>query len=287
MSKLVIGGVSLSHLRDRDIQALFASAEALGVHEIDTAPAYGLSEEKIGKNLKNFEIKVNSKIFSPDVDSISRREVRRSVDNSLSLLRLESLHTLFLHSIREPLYRAEIHEELLKLKSEGKIVNLGYSGDGYDLRTLTSSYKFDAFQATLNVVDLGNLQFIRSNESMQSYIKRPLCNQVFKIKPKLEAVDFFYRLKRSESRDPQSYLARYKALFGNRLFARGGVDKVFGFIMSLHLNSKIIVGVSSVDHLAYLANLTSEFPTWSELEIAEHTDNWTRMANEETWKTLT
>ena len=39
MSKLVIGGVSLSHLRDRDIQALFASAEALGVHEIDTFKA--------------------------------------------------------------------------------------------------------------------------------------------------------------------------------------------------------------------------------------------------------
>jgi aryl-alcohol dehydrogenase-like predicted oxidoreductase len=60
MSNLVIGGVSLSRLSDREIRALFESAEALGVREIDTAPSYGSSEERIGKKLTSSKIKINS-----------------------------------------------------------------------------------------------------------------------------------------------------------------------------------------------------------------------------------
>ena len=36
---------------DREIRALFEEARALGINFIDTAPAYGTSEEKIGKFL--------------------------------------------------------------------------------------------------------------------------------------------------------------------------------------------------------------------------------------------
>jgi aryl-alcohol dehydrogenase-like predicted oxidoreductase len=205
----------------------------------------------------------------------------------LRLLKVESLHTLFLHSIREPIYGADIHNELLKLKSEGKISQVGYSGDGDNLKAITSKFRFDAFQATLNVLDLGNLDFIKSNRSMRAYIKRPLCNQIFQIKPRLEVIDFFSRLKCFESKDPQSYLARFNALFGNRLIARVNVDRVFSFLLSLKLDSKIIVGVSSVEHLVHLSNLTSEFPDWDEFEIVKHIENWSKKANQGSWETLT
>ena len=36
---------------DREIRALFEEARTLGINFIDTAPAYGTSEEKIGKLL--------------------------------------------------------------------------------------------------------------------------------------------------------------------------------------------------------------------------------------------
>jgi hypothetical protein len=122
---------------------------------------------------------------------------------------------------------------------------------------------------------------------MRAYIKRPLCNQIFQIKPRLEVIDFFSRLKCFESKDPQSYLARFNALFGNRLIARVNVDRVFSFLLSLKLDSKIIVGVSSVEHLVHLSNLTSEFPDWDEFEIVKHIENWSKKANQGSWETLT
>jgi hypothetical protein len=103
----------------------------------------------------------------------------------------------------------------------------------------------------------------------------------------LEVIDFFSRLSRFGSKDPQSYLARFNALFGNRLIARVSVDRVFSFLLSLKLDSKIIVGVSSVEHLVHLSNLTSEFHNWDEFEIVKHIENWSIKANQGFWETLT
>jgi hypothetical protein len=287
MSSLVIGGVSLSRLSDREIRNLFSSAKSVGVYEIDTAPSYGSSEEKIGKNLKNGQWRINSKVLSPVSDVISRREVRTSVENSLRRLRVESINTLFLHSIRASIYTADIHEELYNLKAEGKISKIGYSGDGQDLKSITSVYDFDAFQATLNALDLGNLDFIKSNTSMQSYIKRPLCNNASRIKPKLEMIDFLFRIRGLKSKDSQSYLSRYNALFGSRILSRGSIDKVFSFLLSLQLNSKIIVGVSSVDHLIHLSEMVTEFTQWNQWEINAFVERWNNLATNRAWSSLT
>ena len=287
MSSLVIGGVSLSRLSDREIRNLFESAQSVGIYEIDTAPSYGSSEEKIGKNLINRQLRVNSKVLSPGSDVISRREVRASVENSLRRLKIESINTLFLHSIRASIYTADIHEELQNLKVEGKISKIGYSGDGQDLKIITSIYEFDAFQATLNALDLENLDFFKSNTSMQSYIKRPLCNNASRIKPRLELIDLLFRLRRLKSKDSQSYLARYNALFGSRILSRGSIDKVFSFLLSLQLNSKIIVGVSSVDHLIHLSEMVTEFAQWDQYEIDAFVKRWSNLATNRAWSPLT
>ena len=287
MSNLVVGGTSLSRLTVQEVRNLLQEAESLGVCEIDTAPSYGSSQEKIGRSGLNSNWKINSKVLGPSYQAINRRDVRESVESSLRELRIESIYTVFVHSVEAAIYNPEIHEELLLLKAAGKIMNVGYSGDGGDLKEITSSFSFDSFQATLNMLDLSNLDFITKNDAMRTYIKRPLCNQVFRIKPKLEIVDLLYRIRKHKLKDPKSYLARHNAIFGSRLFRRCNAVELLRFLLSLNLNSKIIVGVSSIDHLIELTKLESSFRKWDEPELSDYVRMWTRLARDREWAPLT
>jgi aryl-alcohol dehydrogenase-like predicted oxidoreductase len=287
MSNLVVGGTSLSRLAVNEVRNLLHVAESLGVCEIDTAPSYGSSQEKIGRSGLNSNWKINSKVLGPSYQAINRRDVRESVENSLRELRIESINTVFVHSVQAAIYNPEIHEELLLLKAAGKIMHIGYSGDGRDLKEITSSFSFDSFQATLNILDLSNLDFIRGNDAMWPYIKRPLGNQVFKIKPKLEIVDLLYRVRNRKIKDSQSYLVRYKAIFGSRVLRRSDAVKFLRFVLSLSLNSKIIVGVSNIEHLIELTELETSFIKWSHAEIDDHIEKWNRIASEKGWVPIT
>ena len=155
MSNLVIGGVSLAKLSELEIRFLLQKAESLGIIEIDTAPSYGSSQEKIGRVGLSKSWKINSKVLSPSSRDANRHTVRNSVENSLRELRIDQLNTVFVHSVRESEYKKEIHEELLLMKTEGKILNIGYSGDGRDLEEITSSFSFDALQAIVTGKQIG------------------------------------------------------------------------------------------------------------------------------------
>jgi len=93
-------------LPDEDVLAnLLAEARALGINVIDTAPAYGLAEERLGRLLtgqrddwvivgkagENFSGGISSYDFSPAA-------IRRSVENSLQKLQMDYLDVLLLHA---------------------------------------------------------------------------------------------------------------------------------------------------------------------------------------------
>ena len=120
-----------------------------------------------------------------------------------------------------------------------------------------------------------------------SYLKRPLCNQVFRIKPKLEILDFLHRVRNHENKDSQSYLARYNTIFGSRVWRRRDAKEFLRFVLSLGLNSKIIVGVSNIDHLIELSGLETSFTKWSDAQIDDHIEKWNRIASQKGWDPIT
>lgn len=286
MSNLIIGAASFSKITDYEIKDLLNVAESHGIMEIDTAPAYGASQEKIGRNLPNSQWKVNTKIFSPGSKVLNRKDVRKSIDESLKLLCIENIHNVFIHSCSADAYGADIHEELVKIRNEGKIGNIGYSGDGADLVAITSAYSFDSFQATLNSLDLANLEFIKSNNKMTCYIKRPLCNKAFAIHPKLELIDFVHRVTNRLPKNEGSYLRRYKLIYGNRLLRRGSIRQNLELLASLDLNARIIVGVSSSKHLSELCEFELDGLKWDECTLQEYIYNWNKLAKKHHWAPL-
>lgn len=89
---------------------------------IDTASGYGTSESVIGDLNKNrFEI------VSKFMPSNSEVDIRKQLEKSLSLLKIESLYGYLAHRPLDLLDNIVVWNELKKLKSEMKIKKIGFS----------------------------------------------------------------------------------------------------------------------------------------------------------------
>lgn len=115
---------------DKQIQNIFAFCYEQGINLIDTAPAYGSSEERIGQLLPcDQEWIICSKggeIYENGISrfDFSRKALTLSVENSLRRLKRETLDIFLIHSDGndcEIIEQFEIFETLNQLKKVGKI----------------------------------------------------------------------------------------------------------------------------------------------------------------------
>lgn len=110
----------------------------LGINYIDTAPAYGLSEARIGRAVghRRGEIVLSTKVgesFAHGVSTydFSASAVRLSVHRSLERLHSDVLDIVFVHSPGEDLavqQETDVISTLVRLKEEGLIRAIGFSG---------------------------------------------------------------------------------------------------------------------------------------------------------------
>lgn len=110
----------------------------LGINYVDTAPAYGLSEERIGQFLshRRSEFVLQTKIGETFVEGVSYYDysasaVRRSLERSLRLLRTDVLDVVLIHSDGRDLQILNETEAVAVLqdwKHQGKVRAIGLSG---------------------------------------------------------------------------------------------------------------------------------------------------------------
>jgi aryl-alcohol dehydrogenase-like predicted oxidoreductase len=122
---------------DHEIEALLNHAQELGVNVLDTAPAYGSSEERLGQLLKakrqqwilctkvgeEFEKGVSRFDFSPEA-------IQQSVERSLKRLHTDVLDIVLVHSNGEDeklINEYQVFETLRDLKQRGLIRAFGMS----------------------------------------------------------------------------------------------------------------------------------------------------------------
>ena len=144
----------------RALTELLATARDLGINVIDTAPAYGSSEERLGELLagqrdawvvctkvgESFESGVSAFDFSPE-------QARRSVLRSLQRLRTDRLDVVLVHSDGNDVDIIEHHgtlQALAQLKSEGLIRAFGMSHKTV-AGGMRAASDCDVVMATLNV----------------------------------------------------------------------------------------------------------------------------------------
>jgi aryl-alcohol dehydrogenase-like predicted oxidoreductase len=139
---------------------LLSCARELGINLIDTAPAYGNSEERLGGLLagsrKDWVIctKVGERFENgQSVYDFSAPAVRRSVERSLRLLRTDYLDVVLIHSDgrdREILEETGALQALQGLKQKGWIRAVGISHKTAQGAQLALAQGCDVIMATLN-----------------------------------------------------------------------------------------------------------------------------------------
>lgn len=261
MSNLILGGVGFAQLDRRTADRLLAFAYDIGISGIDTAPTYGDSEEIIGSSQRIKDWKISTKIGSPSGPRLSKKQIVQSLESSLRKLNRSNIHTCFIHSLPHANVDEVLIDTLTLLKTQGKIQFIGYSGDGKDLDLVLTEHKVDAVMATLNVLDLSNLEIIRNFGNQSVYLKRILGCGVFRIRPRLELIDLLERLSEGTPLDTNSYKFRFRKVVGFRSLIKDYPQFFFSFLLSLGLKSKYVIGTTDVRHLGQIRKIEEEMNT--------------------------
>ncbi|MDU9395767.1 aldo/keto reductase [Pseudomonas sp. zfem003] len=149
---------------DTEARQLLALARDLGINLIDTAPAYGRSEERLGPLLRGqrqdwvivskvgeeFEAGQSHFDFSP-------AHTRRSVERSLQRLETDVIDLVLVHSDGNDvavLRDSGVYETLAELKQAGKIRAFGLSGKTVD-GGLLALERGDCAMVTYNLNEQG------------------------------------------------------------------------------------------------------------------------------------
>ena len=120
------------------VEKLLNQVLDLGINLIDTAPAYGLSEERIGKFLspRREEFVLSTKVGEMFEEGISHYDysetaVRASLERSFERLQTDTLDVVFIHSNGEDLHilnETPTVKILQEYQSNGRIRAIGMSG---------------------------------------------------------------------------------------------------------------------------------------------------------------
>lgn len=121
---------------DKAVQELLSLAQDLGINLLDTAPAYGNSEERLGQLLVNRQDWVIvSKVGEAFENGrshfdFSAKTTRNTIENSLKKLNTDYLDVVLVHSDgndQQLIEQEEAVETLMQLKQEGLIRAVGLS----------------------------------------------------------------------------------------------------------------------------------------------------------------
>jgi aryl-alcohol dehydrogenase-like predicted oxidoreductase len=136
-------------------QEILGLARELGLDTLDTAAAYGTSEEVLGRTGVD-AFKVISKV-PPGTEHLEKPAnwVKRCIDQSLSNLRCDSLYGLLLHRPLDLLQSngRELYDALVDIKRQGLAEKIGISVYGPDDLEKLAAFDFDLVQAPMNILD--------------------------------------------------------------------------------------------------------------------------------------
>ena len=121
---------------DAEVESLLAQAAELGINLLDTAPAYGSSEQRLGRLLRHRErwllaSKVGEEFLAgKSVYNFDRQSVRTSLERSLRNLKTDYLDLVLIHSDGNDLAildASDCVETLQKAKDSGLVRAIGMS----------------------------------------------------------------------------------------------------------------------------------------------------------------
>lgn len=308
MSKLILGGGRFASMDYLAMETLISTAVSRGINTVDTASGYEGDEARLGdylKKNKDSNLKIITKLGIPTVYNqnnirLSPKIIAATLNISLKRLGVESIDTLFLHSVDSKDFTDENFEALLKLKDAGKIQRIGYTGDGLHMEIALKFKVLDTLMMTLNCIDQKNMQLANSlAQNQHLYIKRALGNVVWLQRDHITLNYFRDVLAQFGWLDENlrkaigakstngftSYMFRYQRMFGGE--TQLNMAEIFlNFVLSVDKVNSVLIGTTSIINLSKLLHVEEEVERLTDSEFEVLTSLFKQYANR-TWGALT
>jgi aryl-alcohol dehydrogenase-like predicted oxidoreductase len=143
-----------------EISKILTRAASVGVGVLDTAPAYGESEQILGACLKEtWDFRLITKTTPIKQELINESHIRdmsQTFENSLTRLNRNQIDTLMVHHAEDILARGgvNIFKKMQEWKQEGKIKKIGVSVyDSIQIERIYERWHFDVVQLPISVYD--------------------------------------------------------------------------------------------------------------------------------------
>lgn len=267
---------------EHDIASLVQFARSHDVEIIDTAAAYGTSEEALGRYLNTNDVfKIVTKIPSIKRTVITQRDAQSVSERfmlSLARLRQPKVYALLVHNAQDLLAvnSEALMAEMTKLKQAGYVEKIGVSVySGLEVDAIVSRHKIDLIQVPINVFDQrlvasGHLKQLKDLR-VEIHARSVFLQGLLLLKP-AQLPGKFEKLRR-----PLENYCHY--------LANAGLTQIQGalaYVKQLGMIDCLIVGVLSVANLAEIC-AAMKAPLYDQLEFSAFALNDNAIVDPTTW----
>lgn len=168
MSKIALGTVQFGidyginsksgQVNSAEVRKILDFAQSSNIDFLDTAPAYGDSEKKLGNyDLSHFHLTSKTRHFQgTGIDDTELNLFRQDFNQTLKHLKQEKIYGLLVHNSKDLLKSGsdKLFRELQELKTNGKLLKIGVSVyDPIELDEVLSRFDLDIVQLPFNILD--------------------------------------------------------------------------------------------------------------------------------------
>lgn len=263
-----------AQLNDAEVARMLNLAVDMGVNLFDTAPSYGISEERIGRHLsaRRGEVVFSTKLGYgvAGVPDWTGACITAGIEQALALLHTDYIDIAHFHSCpHQVLEQTDVMDALEAAKRAGKVRAMAYSGENEDLAWAVACGRFDGFMASLSICDQRIVSNALPAMAGKGFIaKRAVANHPWRF------------AERPMGDYCEEYWTRWQAMgLNNRGLEWGEIS--LRFALSFPGVSAAMVGTAKADHLMHNLQWAGKgaLPTdWvAELQTAfvRHDRNWT------------
>lgn len=273
-------GVTISE----EVKRILEFAYQKGIALLDTAPAYGTSEETLGNSLQDshgFLIVTKTPTYRKGrIDNSDGQYLRETFQTSLNRLKQSSLYCLLIHHA-DDLFLPNgniLWEAMEELKAAGVVKKIGVSVySPQQIEKILARYSPDVIQAPVNVLDqrlikAGYLAILKK-QGIEIH-SRSVFLQGLLLMTVEEMPDYFNPFK--------PILERYRQSLKEKWISP--LKAALGFVYRLPDIDYVLVGVNNKHHLEEIIALVSNIDPLERLDFSEFATDDERLINPSLWK---
>lgn len=206
------GPVGDTALSEADAAALLHGVLDAGINLIDTAPSYGLSEERIGRHLQGrrgeFVLSTKCGYAVPGVEDWTGPCITQGIELALRRMRTDVIDVVHFHSCPvDVLERPGLVDALTRAVEQGKVRVAAYSGDNHALAHALNMGRFGSVQVSVNLFDQRSIDWgvaMARDRGVGVIAKRPLGNAPWRFseRPGAQDVALYWDRMRQMALDP-------------------------------------------------------------------------------------